>query len=60
MNLAREVYGSSAAQIRLAHYIVAGDDLAGAASQMGVSINTLRNQMQRIFNKIGPLQILNP
>jgi DNA-binding CsgD family transcriptional regulator len=53
VNLAKEVYGLSAAQIRLAHHIVAGDDLAGAASQMGVSINTVRTQMQRIFNKTG-------
>ncbi|MFK3779473.1 LuxR family transcriptional regulator [Agrobacterium sp. NPDC089420] len=53
VNVAREVYGLSAAQIRLAHHIVAGDDLASAAKQMGVSVNTVRTQMQRIFDKTG-------
>lgn len=50
---AREHLYFSPAQIRLARLIVDGYDLAGAAELMGVSINTLRTQLQRIFDKTG-------
>ncbi|MUZ76187.1 LuxR family transcriptional regulator [Agrobacterium vitis] len=50
---ARDIYSLSPAQIRLARLIVDGYDLAGAAELLGVSINTLRTQLQRIFDKTG-------
>ena len=50
---AREVFGLSPAQTRLARLIVDGHDLAAAAELLGVSVNTLRTQLQRIFDKTG-------
>lgn len=50
---AREIYGLSPGQIRLAHLIVDGHDLARAAELLAVSVNTLRTQLQRIFDKTG-------
>lgn len=50
---AREIYGLSPAQVRLARLIVDGHDLAGAADLLAVSVNTLRTQLQRIFDKTG-------
>jgi DNA-binding CsgD family transcriptional regulator len=50
---AQEVYGLSPAQVRLAHAIVEGYDLAAASGRLGVSVNTLRTQLQRIFDKTG-------
>ncbi|QND15213.1 helix-turn-helix transcriptional regulator [Rhizobium leguminosarum bv. trifolii] len=50
---AREVFGLSPAQTRLARLIVDGHDLAAAADLLGVSVNTLRTQLQRIFDKTG-------
>ena len=53
INDAQEVYGLSPAQVRLARLIVDGHDLAAAADLLAVSINTLRTQLQRIFDKTG-------
>ena len=53
VELAAEIYGLSPAQIRLARLIVDGHDLAAAADALGVSVNTLRTQLQRIFDKTG-------
>jgi DNA-binding CsgD family transcriptional regulator len=50
---AQEVYGLSPAQVRLARLIVDGHDLAGAAGLLTVSVNTLRTQLQRMFDKTG-------
>lgn len=50
---AREVFGLSPAQTELARLIVDGHDLAAASALLGVSINTLRTQLQRIFDKTG-------
>jgi DNA-binding CsgD family transcriptional regulator len=50
---AQEIYRLSPAQVRLARLIVDGHDLAGAADLLSVSINTLRTQLQRIFDKTG-------
>ena len=50
---AREVYHLSPAQVRLTQAIVAGHDLAAASDLLGVSVNTLRTQLQRIFDKTG-------
>jgi DNA-binding CsgD family transcriptional regulator len=50
---AQEIYGHSRAQVRLARAIVEGHDLAAAAGLLGVSVNTVRTQLQRIFDKTG-------
>ncbi len=53
IELAQEVYGLSPAQVRLAHLILDGQDLAAASAVLGVSVNTLRTQLQRMFDKTG-------
>lgn len=53
MASAGEVYRLSPAQLRLARALVEGHDLAAAARLLGVSVNTLRTQLQRIFDKTG-------
>jgi DNA-binding CsgD family transcriptional regulator len=50
---AAEVYGLSPVQTRLARLIAEGNDLAAAAAVLGVSVNTLRTQLQRMFDKAG-------
>ncbi|THK34710.1 LuxR family transcriptional regulator [Ensifer sp. MPMI2T] len=50
---AREVFGLSPAQTRLARLIVDGLELAAASDVLQVSVNTLRTQLQRIFDKTG-------
>ncbi|MCX5579690.1 helix-turn-helix domain-containing protein [Kaistia terrae] len=50
---AREVFGLSPAQTRLARLIINGEDVAAAAKRLGVSVNTVRTQLQRIFDKTG-------
>jgi len=50
---AREVFGLSPAQTRLARLIVDGHELAAAADLLGVSVNTLRTQLRRMFDKTG-------
>lgn len=50
---AREIFGLSPAQSRLARLIIDGHELAAAASILHVSVNTLRTQLQRIFDKTG-------
>ena len=47
------VYGLSPAQARLAHLVADGHDLVTASKQLGVSVNTLRTQLQRMFDKTG-------
>lgn len=50
---AQAVYGLSPAQTRLAGLIVEGHDLAEASERLQVSVNTVRTQLQRTFDKIG-------
>jgi DNA-binding CsgD family transcriptional regulator len=50
---AADIYGLSPAQTRLARLIVDGHDLAAAAQRLSVSVNTLRTQLQRIYDKTG-------
>jgi DNA-binding CsgD family transcriptional regulator len=50
---AARIYCLSPAQLRLAQLIVDGQDLAAASDLLGVSINTLRTQLQRMFDKTG-------
>jgi DNA-binding CsgD family transcriptional regulator len=53
IDLAAEVYGLSPAQVRLARLVVDGNDLAAASNVLGVSVNTLRTHLQRMFDKTG-------
>jgi DNA-binding CsgD family transcriptional regulator len=53
VEIAQSVYGFSAAQIELSQHLAAGRDLAAAADIMGVSINTIRTHLQRMFDKTG-------
>lgn len=50
---AREVFRLSPAQLRLARLIVTGCDLTEAAGMLGVSVNTARTQLNRMFEKTG-------
>jgi DNA-binding CsgD family transcriptional regulator len=51
--LAAAVYGLSAAQARLAKMIVAGQPLPVAATDAGISLNTARTHLRRLFEKTG-------
>ncbi len=53
LRVAASVYGISPAQLSLAEHIVAGRDLVAAATELGISANTARTQLQRIFEKTG-------
>ena len=53
LDLAAEVHRLSPAQARLAGLIVDGKDLAAASEALGVSVNTVRTQLQRMFDKTG-------
>ena len=46
-------FGLSPAQLNLAELLASGRDLAGAAEELGVSVNTLRTQVRRMFEKTG-------
>ena len=46
-------FGISPAQVKLCEFIASGSDLATAAEGLGVSINTVRTQLQRMFEKTG-------
>ena len=47
------VYGLSPGQSRLARQVVDGHDLAEAARELGISVNTARTHLQRMFDKTG-------
>jgi pimeloyl-ACP methyl ester carboxylesterase/DNA-binding CsgD family transcriptional regulator len=49
----RESFGLTAAEARLARKLRDGRSLQDAAEDMGVSVNTLRNQLRGIFDKMG-------
>lgn len=53
IELAADIYDLSPAQIRLARLIVEGRDLAAASGTLGVSINTLRTHLRRMFDRTG-------
>ena len=44
-------FGLSKAQMRVADLISAGHDLAGVAAELGVSVNTVRTHLRRMFDK---------
>ncbi len=51
--IAQGIYGLTAIQAQLAQILAQGHDLAGAAEKTGVSINTLRTHLQRLFDRTG-------
>jgi DNA-binding CsgD family transcriptional regulator len=53
IELAGAIYGLSPAQVRLARLIVDGNDLAASSDLLGVSVNTLRTHLQRMFDRTG-------
>lgn len=53
LEAASVIYGITAAQRSLAAQIIAGRDLAQAAEHLGVSINTTRTHLRRMFDKTG-------
>ena len=53
LNMAKAIYGLSAAQLNLAARIVGGDSLIAAAKNLGISINTVRTHLTRIYAKTG-------
>jgi DNA-binding CsgD family transcriptional regulator len=50
---AAAIYGLSPKQVRICEFIIDGDDLPAAARKLGVSINTVRTHLQRLFDKTG-------
>ncbi len=49
----RELYQLTPAEARLAHMLVSGDALTDIAEKLGVSHNTVRNQLKSVFSKTG-------
>ena len=50
---AAETFALSPAQIALSERLAAGRDLGGAADDLGISVNTVRTQVRRMFEKTG-------
>jgi DNA-binding CsgD family transcriptional regulator len=53
LQLANVVYGLSDAQMRLAQEIVGGLSLPATAERLGISLNTARTHLSRVFEKTG-------
>ena len=53
LHVAKVVYGLSDAQADLARRIAEGQSLKDAAEELGVSVNTLRTHLGRIYDKTG-------
>ncbi|GLQ57209.1 helix-turn-helix domain-containing protein [Devosia nitrariae] len=53
LGLAARIFGLSEAQTRLATHIAEGLTLPDAAAAMGVTLNTARTHLQRIYEKTG-------
>jgi DNA-binding CsgD family transcriptional regulator len=51
--VAQGIYGLTAAQTQVAQLLALGHDPALAAEKLGVSINTVRTHVQRMFDKTG-------
>jgi DNA-binding CsgD family transcriptional regulator len=51
--IAQGIYGLSTAQAQLAMHVAEGHDLVIAAKLLGVSINTVRTHLQRMFDRTG-------
>jgi DNA-binding CsgD family transcriptional regulator len=51
IKMAGMIYGLSDAQMHIAGQISDGSDIAEAASEMGISVNTARTHLRRMFDK---------
>ncbi|MDD9921627.1 MAG: helix-turn-helix transcriptional regulator [Boseongicola sp.] len=51
LEAAADVFALSQAQLKVGRMIVDGKDLPEAASELGVSVNTVRTHLQRMFEK---------
>jgi DNA-binding CsgD family transcriptional regulator len=53
INTAASIYGLTAAHIQIGQLLADGSDPLSVANQLDVSINTVRTQIQRMFDKTG-------
>ncbi|MEL6640198.1 MAG: nuclear transport factor 2 family protein [Pseudomonadota bacterium] len=53
LTVAKAIFGLSDGQLGLAHRIVEGDNLTSAAATLGISVNTARTHLSRIYDKTG-------
>jgi DNA-binding CsgD family transcriptional regulator/ketosteroid isomerase-like protein len=53
MATAQAIFGLSPGQMALARRIASGDSLTAAAEQLGITINTARTHLKRIYDKTG-------
>jgi DNA-binding CsgD family transcriptional regulator len=53
LSAAKLIFGLSKAQMALAALIVEGNDIVMSAQRMGVTTNTARTHLQRMFDKVG-------
>ncbi|MCG7521505.1 DUF4440 domain-containing protein [Ruegeria sp. Ofav3-42] len=53
LSIAKSVFGLSEGQMLLAHRIVSGDSLTTASDTLGISVNTARTHLSRIYTKTG-------
>ncbi len=53
IELAGAIYCLSPAQVRLARLIVDGHELVAASERLGVSVNTVKTHLQRMFDRTG-------
>ncbi len=53
LNVAKAIFGLSDGQMRLVRRIVTGDSLTMAAAALGISINTARTHLSRVYGKTG-------
>ncbi len=53
LDAATAVFGFSQTQQRMAELIASGNDLSGSATQLGITVNTGKTHLQRIYDKTG-------
>jgi DNA-binding CsgD family transcriptional regulator len=53
LNVAKTIFGLSEGQMLLAHRIIQGDNLTAASETLGISKNTVRTHLSRIYEKTG-------
>lgn len=51
--LAATLYGLSPAQAEVARRVVAGQELPAMATELGITLNTARTHLRRLFDKVG-------
>lgn len=53
LEIAAETFALTPAQVALSERLSSGHDLASAATDLGISVNTVRTQVRRMFEKTG-------